>query len=149
MMSIDQGRGMAIGAPELIILLLIIGPVFVLPIWALVDIVQQPDHAWEATGRNQTAWLLGLILTWFFGFGVVGAVVAIVYLTGPRQDLNRASDERPTMATPPQSSVESRPETRQTASVSDRLEELENLRQQGRISDEEYQRQRERLLNEL
>lgn len=140
---------MAIGAPELIILLLIIAPLFVLPIWALVDIIQQPDHAWKATGRNQTAWLLGLILTWLFGFGVVGAVVAIVYLTGPRQDLNRVSDERPTTATTPQTSVESRPETGTAASVSERLEELENLRQQGHISDEDYQRQRERLLNEL
>lgn len=140
---------MAIGAPELIILLIIIGPILVLPIWALIDIIQQPDHAWKTTGRNQTTWLVGLILTWLLGFGVVGAVVAIVYLTGPRQDLNRASDEPPTTATTPQSSVESRPEPRTTGSVSDRLEELENLRQQGRISDEEYQRQRERLLNEL
>lgn len=139
---------MAVGAPELLILLLVIGPLFVLPIWALIDIIQQPDHAWKATGRNQTAWLLGLVLTWLFGLGVVGAVVAIVYLTGARQDLNRASDERPTAPTP-ESSVESRPETRTTGSVSARLEELENLRQQGRISNEEYQGQRERLLNEL
>lgn len=139
---------MAVGAPELIILLLVIGPLFVIPIWALVDVVQQPDHAWKATGRNQTAWLLGLILTWLFGFGVVGAVVAIVYLAGPRQDLNRASEQQPATATGPQSSLDSSAESR-TASVSDRLDQLDALRQKGRISDDEYQRQRERLLNEL
>lgn len=77
---------MTIGLPELIIVIVGLAAVAV-PIYAVVDIAQQPDHAWRATGRSRRAWLFGIIAAWVFGLGAIGAVLAAVYLLGPRREL--------------------------------------------------------------
>jgi hypothetical protein len=54
-------------------------------IWAVVDVARRPamslDRKWKAL------WIVGMIGGWFL-FGIVGAVVATVYLVGPRKRLN-------------------------------------------------------------
>ena len=73
------------------IMLLLIGLAAVaVPIWAVIDIAQKPERAWYATGRSRGNWLLAVILSWFLGLGVLGAIVAVVYLAGPRRELDRA-----------------------------------------------------------
>jgi uncharacterized BrkB/YihY/UPF0761 family membrane protein len=64
-----------------------------IPVWAVIDIAQKPDRAWARTDRSRVNWLLAIILTWFIGLGIVGTIVAVVYLAGPRQELNRALRE--------------------------------------------------------
>lgn len=82
---------MNVGAPELgllLVLLLLAIVTLAVPIWAVIDIAVKPDRAWHAAGRSKTRWLVAIILCSLLGLGIVGAVVAIVYLTGPRVELN-------------------------------------------------------------
>jgi hypothetical protein len=68
---------MNLGAPELIILLmiLVVGVVsFGLTIWGAID----------ASKRGQTGWLIGMVIGFVFG---VGWVVALVYLLAIRPSL--------------------------------------------------------------
>ena len=57
----------------------------VLVIWAVVDLAKRPAQALPP-GRK-VLWIVGLVAGWFF-FGLIGAIVAIVYLSGPRKRLN-------------------------------------------------------------
>lgn len=57
---------MNLGAPELIILLLVI-PFIALTVWAVI----------EAARNGDTGWLIGIIAGWLVG---VGWIVALVYL---------------------------------------------------------------------
>jgi len=54
-------------------------------IWAVVDVARRPamslDRQWKAL------WIAGMIGGWFL-FGIIGAVVAVFYLAGPRKRLN-------------------------------------------------------------
>jgi uncharacterized membrane protein len=74
----------------------IIGPDFVfvlfallslaLVIWAIVDVAQRPPSILSSGAK--TAWIIGLILGTLL-FGVVGLIVALVYLVGVRPRLTR------------------------------------------------------------
>ncbi len=57
----------------------------VLVIWAVIDVARRPSDA--VTPVKKAAWIAGSVLGWFF-FGLIGAVVAVVYLVGPRRKLN-------------------------------------------------------------
>jgi hypothetical protein len=57
----------------------------VLVIWAVVDLARRPSQFF-APGRK-VLWLVGMIAGWFL-FGFIGAIVAIMYLNGPRKRLN-------------------------------------------------------------
>jgi hypothetical protein len=56
-----------------------------LVIWAVVDVARRPSEV-MSPGRK-AAWIMGSVVGWLF-FGLVGAGVAIIYLTGPRRRLN-------------------------------------------------------------
>ena len=56
-----------------------------LVIWAVVDLARRPPLALPP-GRK-VLWIIGMVAGWFF-FGLVGSIVAIVYLLGPRKRLN-------------------------------------------------------------
>ena len=58
---------------------------FVLVIWAVVDVARRPRS--EMPSQKKTLWIIGSLAGWLL-FGVVGAVVAITYLVGPRKRLN-------------------------------------------------------------
>jgi hypothetical protein len=57
----------------------------VLVIWVIVDVARRPSDA--MTPVRKAAWIAGSVLGWFF-FGLIGAVIAVVYLAGPRRGLN-------------------------------------------------------------
>jgi hypothetical protein len=60
---------MSLGPTELIILL-VIGITFVVPIWAAIDAATKPDAAWQAAGQNKVLWvLLSLFL------GLLGSLI--------------------------------------------------------------------------
>jgi hypothetical protein len=52
---------------------------------AVVDVARRPavalDRKWKAL------WIAGMVGGWFL-FGIIGAVVAVFYLVGPRKRLN-------------------------------------------------------------
>jgi hypothetical protein len=58
----------------------------VLVIWAIVDVAGRPT----LSGGAKAGWIIGLILGTVL-FGVVGLVVALVYLVGVRPRLERSS----------------------------------------------------------
>jgi cytochrome c oxidase assembly factor CtaG len=58
---------------------------FVLVIWTVTDVARRPSSELP-TGRK-AAWIIGSVVGWLL-FGIVGAVVAILYLMGPRRRMN-------------------------------------------------------------
>jgi hypothetical protein len=58
---------------------------FVVVIWAVADIARQPQ--WKMSTGRKVAWILPCVLGWLL-FGVVGAVVAAIYLGAVRPRLN-------------------------------------------------------------
>jgi hypothetical protein len=58
----------------------------VLVIWAIVDLARRPAGAFPP-GRK-VLWIVGLVAGWFL-FGLVGALIAVVYLAGTRTRLNQ------------------------------------------------------------
>lgn len=86
---------MNVGAPELVILLLIIVVPYVAIIWGIVDAATRPGWAWQAAGQNKVLWIalqaIGLFL------GPAGIILAVAYLAAIRSQVAR--QQRP--ATPP------------------------------------------------
>ena len=54
-------------------------------VWGVVDVARRPagflERKWKAL------WIAGMIGGWYV-FGIIGAAVAVFYLTGPRKRLN-------------------------------------------------------------
>ena len=80
---------MNLGAPELLILLLMFFPVFGVVIWGIIDAASQPDWAWERAGQNKTLWII-LQVVGLAVCGCVGLVAAIIYLITIRPQLVQA-----------------------------------------------------------
>jgi hypothetical protein len=64
---------------------LLYGASLVLVTWTVVDVARRPVSQ-LAPGRK-ALWIMGSVVGWLF-FGIVGAFVAIVYLVGPRRQMN-------------------------------------------------------------
>jgi hypothetical protein len=58
---------------------------FVVVIWAVVDVARRSSM--DLPPRRKAAWIIGSLAGWLL-FGVVGAVIAILYLVGPRRKMN-------------------------------------------------------------
>jgi hypothetical protein len=56
-----------------------------LVIWAVIDVARRPSAV--VASKWKALWIAGMIGGWFV-FGVIGAVVSIVYLAGERKRLN-------------------------------------------------------------
>ncbi|MGO8861489.1 MAG: hypothetical protein ACLQRH_12090 [Acidimicrobiales bacterium] len=54
-------------------------------IWAVIDVVRRPAVA--LAPRWKALWIAGMIGGWFL-FGIIGAIVSVFYLAGPRKRLN-------------------------------------------------------------
>ena len=72
--------------PGLLFALLIPLAILGLVIWAIVDVAQRPRSVLSSGAK--TGWIIGLVLGTLL-FGVVGVVVALVYLVGVRPRLSR------------------------------------------------------------
>jgi hypothetical protein len=54
-------------------------------IWATIDVARRPAVALAL--RWKVLWIAGMIGGWFL-FGIIGAIVSVFYLAGPRKRLN-------------------------------------------------------------
>lgn len=84
--------------------------------------------------------ILGMVLV---PLAIVAAIVLVVVLVVVRVSRTSAPPAAPVSPSPPQSAPTPAP------SASDRLAELERLREAGRISDAEYEQTRARILGQL
>jgi hypothetical protein len=53
-------------------------------IWGVIDVARRPAVA--LAPRWKALWIAGMIGGWFL-FGIVGAIVSVFYLVGPRKRL--------------------------------------------------------------
>jgi Domain of unknown function (DUF1707)/Protein of unknown function (DUF2516) len=79
--------------------MLVVGGVVVLAvlgitIWAIVDACHQPQWAWSRIGQNRALWV-GLLLVSWLATGIVGFVLALVYLASVRPRLQAAMRNPP------------------------------------------------------
>lgn len=56
-----------------------------LVLWAVLDVARRPSS--DLPRAHKAAWIIGSVVGWFF-FGVIGGVIASIYLLGPRRRLN-------------------------------------------------------------
>jgi hypothetical protein len=78
-----------IGIGESLTILLVIGlgaVVIAVEVWAIIDAATRPHEAWEAIGANKALWIT-LIAVFAVACGIVGLVLAIVYLATIRPKL--------------------------------------------------------------
>jgi hypothetical protein len=54
-------------------------------IWATIDVARRPAVA--LAPRWKALWIAGMVGGWFL-FGIIGAIVSVFYLAGPRKRLN-------------------------------------------------------------
>jgi hypothetical protein len=62
------------------------GVSLVLVMWTVVDVARRPLS--QLSAGRKAIWIMGTAVGWLF-LGIAGAFVAIVYLVGPRQRMNR------------------------------------------------------------
>jgi hypothetical protein len=54
-------------------------------IWGIFDVARRPTSV--LASKWKALWIAGMIGGWFL-FGIIGAVVSVFYLAGPRRRLN-------------------------------------------------------------
>ena len=57
----------------------------VVVIWGIIDVARRP--AMVLAPKWKALWIAGMIGGWFL-FGIIGAIVSVFYLAGPRRRLN-------------------------------------------------------------
>jgi Protein of unknown function (DUF2516) len=67
---------------------------FVVPIWALVDAISRPGSVFVAASSSKGFWIAMLLATWIIT-GIVGVILAIVYLTSIRRRLKAVMVQLP------------------------------------------------------
>ena len=75
------------GGASFVVLFLLIGLGVIL--WAAIDAASRPSGAFIATGSSKGMWLT-LIIVFSFFTGVVGLILAVVYLVSIRPKVRRA-----------------------------------------------------------
>jgi Protein of unknown function (DUF2516) len=56
---------------------------FVIPIWAIVDAASRPSGAFSAAGSSKAMWISLIVVFWLVT-GIVGLILAAVYLASIR-----------------------------------------------------------------
>jgi hypothetical protein len=65
---------MNVGAPELLIILILIFPaMFGIWLWGIIDAATRPDSQWAAASQNKVAWILLQVF-----LGIIGAAVYLL-----------------------------------------------------------------------
>jgi hypothetical protein len=54
-------------------------------IWGIIDVARRPALALAT--KWKALWIAGMIAGWFL-FGIIGTMVSVFYLAGPRRRLN-------------------------------------------------------------
>jgi hypothetical protein len=54
-------------------------------IWGIIDVARRPATA--LAPKLKALWIAGMVGGWFL-FGIIGAMVSVFYLAGPRRRLN-------------------------------------------------------------
>ena len=80
---------MNIGAPELIILLVVFG-FFVLPVWGIIDAAMRPDNVWAAAQRKRCVWILVQIF-----LGGIGSVVYFIAIRPKLKEIDPVAAPHP------------------------------------------------------
>jgi cadmium resistance protein CadD (predicted permease) len=80
---------MNLGPTELVLIVIGLIPLAI-GVWAIVDAAQQPERAWNATGKSRVTWIV-LIAVFTFFCSIVGLVLSIVYLASIRPQLRAAA----------------------------------------------------------
>ncbi len=63
-----------------------------LPIAAVIDAARRPALQWNRVGLNRRTWILVMVVGTILGFGIVGVVAALEYLTSVRPKLRMAGE---------------------------------------------------------
>ena len=58
-------------------------------IWGIIDVARRP--AWVLAPKWKALWIAGMVGGWFL-LGIIGAIVAVVYLAGPRRRLKAGGE---------------------------------------------------------
>jgi hypothetical protein len=69
--------------PDLFIVAIIGLVGFVIPIWAIVDAGSRPSAAFSAAGSSKAMWISLIVVFWLIT-GIVGLILAVVYLASIR-----------------------------------------------------------------
>ncbi len=77
---------MIIGAPELVVILVVAAIFLVFPLWSLVDASMRTNDDFDRIGQSRGTWIV-LLLVGIFCFTIVGAVLGIYYLLSVRPKL--------------------------------------------------------------
>jgi hypothetical protein len=67
------------------VLVLVVGvALLAIPLWALVDALSRPGGAFRAAGSSKGMWIALILVFWLLTGGVLGLVMAVVYLAAIR-----------------------------------------------------------------
>lgn len=63
-----------------------------LPVAGIIDAARRPALQWTRVGVHRRTWITVMALGTILGFGIVGAVAAVEYLTSVRPKLQMAAE---------------------------------------------------------
>ncbi|MGB9358352.1 MAG: SHOCT domain-containing protein [Acidimicrobiia bacterium] len=121
---------------ELFVILLIFVPLIMLWVFTLVDLFQRPD----LSGVAKALWALAIVL--------LPLIAMLIYFI--MRDTDAADPGAPPVAAPPHPRPAPIPATPAApagaADVADQLDRLADLRDRGVLTDDEFQREKDKLL---
>lgn len=80
----------AVFGPDLFVVFIVFVVGLVIPVWAIVDAGSRPSGAFAAAGSSKAMWI-SLIAVFWLVTGVIGFVLACVYLASIRPRLKAVS----------------------------------------------------------
>ena len=69
--------------PDIFIVLIVMVAGLLVPIWAIADAASRPTGAFVAAGSSKALWITLIVVFWLVT-GIVGFVLAVVYLASIR-----------------------------------------------------------------
>ncbi len=63
-----------------------------LPVTAIIDAARRPALQWSRVGLKRRTWIIVMAVGTIVGFGIVGVVAALEYLTSVRPKLQMAAE---------------------------------------------------------